>query len=237
MKGEYLKKSPYLPSTKGAPMCFSATASFTASIILTAISIIACKKATQRATFILACSPLLFALQQASEGFLWLSLTNPSWQSAQTPATYIFLFCALAWWPVWIPFTLTLLEPSPLQKKILINLLTFGAFFSLYMLFCLGNYGATASITNCLADICHMHYTIEIPGSTYSFLGALYLIPAVLPFFISSVWGMNILGATISFAYAFSYMFYRMHFLSIWCFFAALLSMIILAIVNHLENQ
>ena len=218
-------------------MCFSATASFTASIALTIISILACKKATQCATFVLACSPLIFAIQQASEGFLWLSLSYPSWNVLQTPATYFFLFCALAWWPVWIPLTLTFLEPHLMKKKILINLLTFGIFFSLYMLFCIGTYGATASITNCFSDVCHMHYALEIPGNTYSLLGALYLIPAVLPFFVSSIWGMNVLGATISVAYALSYIFYSMHFLSIWCFFAALLSLMIFAIVNRIESR
>lgn len=212
-------------------MCFSATASFTASITLTIIGILACRQATQRATFLLACSPLLFALQQASEGFVWLSLTRESWQWIQTPATYLFLFCALALWPFWIPLTLTVLETRPLRKRILINLLAFGTFYALYMLFCLGYYGATAS-----AMQGHMYYALAIPGSSYSFLAALYILPAVLPFFISSVWGINWLGAAISLAYLISYVFYRMHFLSVWCFFAAVLSLMIYAIVNRIES-
>jgi hypothetical protein len=218
-------------------MCFSATASFTASVTLAIIGLLACKQAKQRATFLLAFSPLIFALQQASEGVLWLSFTHPAWQLLQTPATYFFLFCALAWWPFWIPLTLTLLEPHVLQRKILLNLLTFGAFFSLYMLFCIGSYGASASITNCQADICHMHYAIQIPGDTYSLSAVLYLIPAVLPFFVSSIWGMQTLGASISLAYLVSYMFYQTHFLSVWCFFAAILSLWILIIVRHIERQ
>src|SRR5271156_4872473 len=118
-------------------MCFSATASFAASATLTVLGLYACSRVKHRAMLILAASPLMFAIQQASEGFLWLALSNPAWQQLQIPATYFFLFCALVWWPFWVPLSLALLEPHILQKKILVNLLTFGTFFSFYMLFCL----------------------------------------------------------------------------------------------------
>lgn len=213
-------------------MCFSATASFTASISLTILGILACRKAKHRDTLALAISPLIFAAQQASEGLVWLGLTNVAWQQFLIPATYFFLFCGLAWWPFWIPLSLTLLEPNILKKKILLNLLAFGTFFSLYMLFCLFNYGVATSIQQC-----HIYYAVTIPGELHSFLGALYLIPAVFPFFISSIWGMNVLGIAITASYAISYFFYRFCFLSVWCFFAAVLSMMIIAIVTHVEEQ
>lgn len=213
-------------------MCFSATASFTASVALAILGLLACKQVKHRAMLPLACSPFMFALQQASEGFLWLSLTNPSWQSLQAITTYIFLFFALAWWPFWVPCVLMMLEPHILQRRILINLLTFGGFFSLYMLFCLGSYGATASLMQG-----HMYYAVTIPGEMYTFLGFLYLIPAVMPFFVSSIWGMNILGSMFTISYAISYYFYSMCFLSTWCFFTALLSMMICIIVHHVERD
>jgi hypothetical protein len=213
-------------------MCFSATASFTASVTLTILSLLACKQAKHRSTLLLACSPLIFALQQASEGFLWLALGNPAWQSVQLPAMYFFLFCALIWWPLWIPFTLTLLEPGILQKKILVNLLTFGVFFAMYMLFCLITYGATASI-----ESCHIRYNVTIPGEIHMLLGALYLIPAIIPFFVTSIWGMAWLGTAISISYVISYIFYQTCFLSVWCFFAAVLSLLIIQIVYRLESQ
>lgn len=189
-------------------MCFSATASFAASATLTALGIYAFSKAKHPATYLLAASPLIFALQQASEGFVWLGLTNPAFQQFLVPATYFFLFCALAWWPVWIPLSLALLEPHILQKKILVNLLTFGTFFALYNLFCLFYYGATPSIQGC-----HIYYEITIPGELHTLLGVLYLIPGVLPFFISSIWGMNLMGAAVAASYVITYFFYRYCFL------------------------
>jgi len=212
-------------------MCFSATASFTASATLTALGILACSRAKHPATILLASSPLIFAIQQASEGFVWLALTNPAWQQFLAPATYLFLFCALSWWPFWIPLTLALLEPHILQKKILINLLTFGTFFALYMLFCLFYYGAIASIQEC-----HIYYSVTIPGEIHTFLGALYLIPAVIPFFVSSIWGMKLFGSAVSISYAITYFFYQACFLSVWCFFAAVLSLMIVAIVTKIDS-
>lgn len=213
-------------------MCFSASASFTASVLLTLLSLLAFKQAKHRATLLLACSPLMFAFQQASEGFLWLSLTNSAWLSVHLPAMYFFLFCALSWWPVWSPFVLMLLEPHIVKRKILMNLFAFGAFFSLYMLYCLIAYGATASIEGC-----HIYYLVTIPGQIYTFMGVLYLIPTLIPFFISSIWGMQMLGVAITASYLLSYVFYRFCFLSVWCFFAAVLSMMILVIVNKIENE
>jgi hypothetical protein len=213
-------------------MCFSATASFAASATLTALGIYAVSKAKYPATYLLAASPLIFALQQASEGFVWLGLTNPAWQQYLTPAIYFFLFCALAWWPFWVPLSLALLEPHILQKKILVNLLTFGTFFALYNLFCLFYYGATASIQGC-----HIFYLITIPGELYSLLGVLYLIPAVIPFFVSSIWGMNFLGTAAIASCIITYFFYHYCFLSVWCFFAAALSMLIIAIIQKIDIQ
>lgn len=213
-------------------MCFSATASFAASATLTALGIYACSRAKHPGTLLLAASPLLFALQQASEGMVWLGLTNPAWQQFLVPATYFFLFCALAWWPFWVPLSLALLEPNILRKKILINILTFGTFFALTMLFCLFNYGAVASIEGC-----HIYYAVTIPGELHPLLGLLYLIPAVVPFFLSSLWGMNLLGVAIMASYLASYYFYRVCFLSVWCFFAAVLSMLIIAIIQKIEIQ
>jgi hypothetical protein len=213
-------------------MCFSATASFTASVTLTILSLLAFKQAKHRSTLLLASSPLIFALQQGSEGFVWLALGNPAWQSVQLPATYFFLFCALIWWPLWMPLTLTLLEPHIVRKKVLVNLLTFGVFFSMYMLFCLITYGATAAIEGC-----HIYYNVTIPGEIHKLLSTLYLIPAVVPFFVSSIWGVAWFGTAIIISYVISYIFYQTCFLSVWCFFAAVLSLMIIQMISHLENQ
>ena len=54
-------------------MCFSATASFTAGIVLTVIGVATVKKTQRKTEIPFAMVPLLFGLQQFIEGLLWLS--------------------------------------------------------------------------------------------------------------------------------------------------------------------
>lgn len=60
----------------------------------------ALKKVTAPLQIVLACIPLLFAIQQFAEGFVWLSLTNKNYEAAGPPATTVFLIFAQELWPV-----------------------------------------------------------------------------------------------------------------------------------------
>ena len=55
-------------------MCFSATASFTAGAALTAVGGLTVHKSHGQIELPLALVPLLFGIQQLTEGVLWLSL-------------------------------------------------------------------------------------------------------------------------------------------------------------------
>jgi hypothetical protein len=57
-------------------MCFSAGASFGASAVLGAIGIVTLTKAKTTDQIPFASIPLLFAVQQAVEGTLWIGLTQ-----------------------------------------------------------------------------------------------------------------------------------------------------------------
>ena len=64
-------------------MCFSASASFGAGIVLSSIGIATITKTQSRSQLSLAFIPLIFAVQQFSEGFLWLSLLHPGFAFLQ----------------------------------------------------------------------------------------------------------------------------------------------------------
>ena len=57
-------------------MCFSPTASFSASAALAVIGILTLKKTSAPHQFLFAYIPLIFASQQFIEGFLWLLLSK-----------------------------------------------------------------------------------------------------------------------------------------------------------------
>ena len=53
-------------------MCFSASANFIGSVVLGAIGVVTLTEVKHRRELLFAAMPLLFALHQFTEGFVWL---------------------------------------------------------------------------------------------------------------------------------------------------------------------
>ena len=84
-------------------MCFSATASFGASIVLTGIGVASLKQVKEPAQYPFASIPLIFGVQQFFEGVVWIASTNSQWSGYQYPAAYGFLVIAQMVWPLLFP--------------------------------------------------------------------------------------------------------------------------------------
>jgi len=80
-------------------MCFSATASFGASGVIFVIGAASISRVTKPGQLMLASTPILFSLQQLSEGILWLSLSRPDAVPYQQIAMYIFVIFGQMVWP------------------------------------------------------------------------------------------------------------------------------------------
>jgi len=211
-------------------MCFSATASLSASILLTGSGIGAIKKMESSKMLAFASVPILFGLQQLSEGILWLSYTHPNIAPWQHASMYSFLLFAKVIWPVWIPFSIWLMEPDSGRKKILSYLIILGGIGSVYLAYCLFAYDVSATI-----EERHIRYQMQIPQ-----LGlhrVLYLLGAAVPFFVSSLKYMKLLGGTLIASLVLSYIFYFKHLISVWCFFAALLSAMVVFIIIYNSSR
>ena len=81
-------------------MCFSAGASFAAGAVLSIIGVGSIRKAQSPSQVLFASIPLVFSVQQVSEGVLWLALQNSKFESLAPLATYLFLFFAQVLWPL-----------------------------------------------------------------------------------------------------------------------------------------
>ena len=229
-------------------MCFSATASFGASAVLGSIGCIAVVKSKTNPQRTFATIPLLFAVQQFSEGLLWLSLHNTDWLSWQTPLTYIFLFFAMAVWPFWIPFSIWLLEKDAKRKKIINAFVWIGSIVAVCVSVILFSYPVKAVTPYCfscpdsasgnLRD--HLHYEFAIPALIKNLIVAfsvLYIAATIATPFVSSIRKMKWLGVVFLASYLFALLFYRGFVISVWCFFAALLSFIVLWIIFDLRKE
>ena len=212
-------------------MCFSAGASFGAGAILTVVGVAAIKKVQSPSQIPFASIPLLFAMQQITEGFVWLSLTDPAYASLQQVTTYSFLFFAQVAWPVWVPFSVLKLEPKERQttmEKILVGI---GAFVSLYLAFCLLSYHVEAKVIGY-----HISYKQDYP-SALRYSGLLYVTATIAPPFFSRISRMWMLGLTVFISYVITAILYTDYIVSVWCFFASIISIAIYAIIYNLRKS
>jgi hypothetical protein len=206
-------------------MCYSAPASFTAVIALSIIGYKTISRVKKREEFFVNSIPLLFAIQQASEGILWLSIGSERYSFLTTPATYIFLSFAFLCWPWWIPYSLLLLEEDENKEVMLGWALGIGIAIALLIAIYLILYGAHPyCIDNSIA------YDIQLPKELALAGTVGYLLATVGAFFLSTIPYMWIMGIATGIAYLISYFFYYQCHVSIWCFYAAALSMLIVII-------
>jgi len=208
-------------------MCFSATASFTASALLGvagAISIIKTKQSSYR---LFASIPFLFSLQQFIEGFVWLSLNDSSGVAITNTAIYCFLFFALITWPTYLPLSIFLMEENKTRKNILFFLTIMGGLISLFMVYIMLFRNISAQ-----AMFMHVHYNVDYPYDLPYFSILPYFIVTVIPQFISSVGKMKWFGIIILTSFIITNIYFKENVPSVWCFFAAFCSIIIILIVK-----
>ena len=209
-------------------MCFSATASFVASGVLSAIGLATLHVNKKASYLMLALTPLLFAIQQTAEGIVWLTIASPQSPLCQT-ATYLFLTFAGIIWPLWGPIAVLEAEINPGRRTILKGLTGVGALVSGYMLWTFLSGPVTAQVTSS-----SITYNFVPAPNLNVFLGVgLYTIAAVIPCFVSSLKYGWLLGSSWLVALAVTLIFKYQATTSVWCFFAAVLSVLIFVVVKR----
>jgi hypothetical protein len=217
-------------SINSQPMCFSAGASFGASAFLFGAGIVAVKRTDSRAMLPFATIPILFGVQQFAEGILWLTFLNRDLAPWHDASIYFFLLFAQVIWPLWVPFAIWMMEPDPTRRKILSYFMLLGGAFSAYLVYCLFAYQVSAVIEGG-----HIKYYLYFPNMELR--RSLYFFVTLIPFFISSLRFMKLSGGAFLAALLISYYFFLGFVISVWCFFAAVLSVLILFVVmNNKEN-
>ena len=135
--------------------------------------------------------------------------------------------------PVWIPFSIGLMEErTSLRRKCLNFLMYAGILWSTIIVFALFRSGATVAI-----EKCHILYTIQEEFYGPLFALVCYALIAIPPFFISRNRLINILGILVALSCGISYYVWEQHLISLWCFFAALISLGIYFVVASDRNK
>lgn len=213
-------------------MCFSAGASFAGGIIIAAAGIVTIRKVSKPSQMLFASMPLLFALQQFSEGVIWVTLRSGGHETFQYVATLIFMVMALIVWPVLMPLSALKMESVRMRKRIIFVFLAAGVLVSAYYAFCMVYWDFFPAIEGN-----HIKYRGDFPKVLRNPVFALYIIATIPPLFISSVKRMPLMGALIFISCLITGIFYKEYLTSVWCFFAALISVVIYWIINEVAVE
>lgn len=211
-------------------MCFSTSASFGAGIVLSVLGVATLRKVREPRQYPFAAIPLFFGVQQLLEGVIWLSFSRPDYREYQQAATYAYLVFAQAVWPVWVPFSIFLLEKNDRRKQLLALLTVGGVVAAAMLLYFVFSQHATAGIEGN-----HIKYGIDTPPHFWIWTGSLYLLATVVSPVVSTVRRMQWLGLVSLASFLVSKIYFEDNFISVWCFFAAILSVSVFMVMQAMR--
>ena len=200
-------------------MCFSATASFAAGTALVAVGGLTLHRSRGKVELPLALIPLLFGVQQLTEGVVWVSLNNDL-PVLQSYSTYIYSGFSHVLWPIFVPFAILLVEIKRWRRKAIGVFLVLGLGVGLYLLYFIVRFPVTA----------HVHGRSIFYESPHFYIGAvlvIYLLATCVSGLFSSHRCINIFGVLAFVLAIAAYLVSVETFVSVWCFFAAILSLLI----------
>jgi len=213
-------------------MCFSAGASFAGGAVLSAIGAASVRSARNKSQKLFASVPLLFAFQQFSEGIVWLTLRSGENHKLLMTASYLFLVFALVVWPSILPLAVRKLEEDRNRKRIITWMMAAGMILSGYYTFCLIAFNVTPVISEF-----HIKYINDFPKPLSDSAFVIYALATLGPLFASGVKRMYLFGILVTLSCIVTGIFYREYLTSVWCFFAALISVVIYWIVKESQEE
>lgn len=199
-------------------MCFSATASLIAGGSLSTAGVAVLTQTTTRRQLPFAAIPLLFGIQQTIEGVVWLSFGSP-WLNELSTFSYSMFSHVL--WPILVPVAVLLLEHDPVRRRILYVFLATGTAVGAYLLLsALLRDGITSRVLNgsISYDSPHLYTPVVL---------TMYVVATCLSSVVSSHFFIRMFGAVMFTAFVVTGLVFSETFISVWCFFAALLSALV----------
>jgi uncharacterized membrane protein YdjX (TVP38/TMEM64 family) len=131
-----------------------------------------------------------------------------------------------------VPLSVWFMEHGRNRRKILLGLIAAGGLTSLFYAWCLVFRDVTPRIEGY-----HILYADNFPGPLVGMVFYLYLLATIVPLFVSSVRRMWLFGILIASSCVVTGIFYSQYLTSVWCFFAALISVSIFWIVSAPQHN
>jgi hypothetical protein len=203
-------------------MCFSATANFVGSTVLGAVGVVTLTKVKHRRELLFASLPVLFAIHQFIEGFVWLGLDGKLSPQVTHDMGAAFMLYAQGLLPFLLPLSVLLFEPDGKGRRRMLPFVAIGVGTTLYILWAL-----TAYPTQIFVKGNSIVYINDATNNTA--VAMLYVLATCGSLFVSKERPMVIFGLANLTILLVVMAFKRYAFTSLWCAYAAIASVIILA--------
>src|SRR5580693_301089 len=118
-------------------MCFSAAANFVGSTALGAVGVVTLAKVKHRRELLFASLPILFAVHQFIEGFVWLGLDGILSPQVTHDMGAAFMLYAQGLLPFLLPLSVLLFEADAKSRRRMLPFLVLGSLLALYILWAL----------------------------------------------------------------------------------------------------
>jgi hypothetical protein len=203
-------------------MCFSAAANFVGSGALGTVGVMTLTRVKHRRELLFASLPALFAIHQLIEGFVWLGLDGLLSSQVTHNMGAAFMLYAQGLLPFLLPLSVLLFEPDAKSRRRMLPFLVVGGLTALYILWALTAYPTQIFVRG--------NSIVYINQATNNTLVAIfYVIATCGSLLFSKVKDMVIFGvANLTILLAVMAV-KRYAFTSLWCAYAAVASVIILA--------
>lgn len=218
-------------------MCISAAVSYGSAAVLGATGLYAVHRTRRQAPRYLAWAlvPLFFAIQQAFEGRVW-QLVEVDGRGAVSAALG-FLFFSHFLWLWWIPLASYRVEPAPLRRRLFLAVGLFGLLAGGLVYFALLLHPEWLAV---LVRGQSIKYDVTSPYRGSISLGirpnVLYALIVLVPLLFSSLRHLRIFGVMIAVSMLLASEVYGHAYISVWCFFAAVLSLYVLVMIRAHEG-
>ena len=200
-------------------MCFSATASFIAGTALSVIGVAALRNTRVRSELPFAMIPLLFGVQQFTEGVIWLTFIYDA-PILKESMTYLYSVFSHVLWPIYVPLAVGIMEAVHWRKKAIFTFGAAGLTVGLYLLYYI-------VATPMVAEVVGRHIVYDSPHFYLIPVMIVYLAATCVSCFFSSHGFVKLFGALMFLSFVAAYIIHVMALVSVWCFFAAIISLLI----------
>jgi hypothetical protein len=143
--------------------------------------------------------------------------------------TYSFTVFSHVLWPILVPLAIGLVETVSWRRKVILAFEITGGAVGLYLAYFI--------VANPITSEINVHVLYIFPNFHKPPLLALYVAATCVSAFFSSYRLINVFGVLALLSFMAAYWFYTAAFFSVWCFFSAILSVVIYLHFKYINAQ